>query len=74
MAVKIVTSIQQNNTEVNSVSKVEMLFDFITPLVKDIEGAEGDGDDEVRSPCLGGLGATCLLGVHQLRRLEPYFL
>ena len=48
MAVKICQTILRQRTLVSSMEKVEMLLDFISPLVKDTEGLEDD--DEV-SPC-----------------------
>lgn len=49
MAVTIVQSILKAGTLVGSEAKVEMLFDFIAPLVKDVPGALDDTDDEVCS-------------------------
>lgn len=50
MAVKIVQTILKQNTAVGSLEQVDMLFDFIQPLVHDLEGeAEEDEDDEVRT-------------------------
>ena len=46
MAVKIVQTILKQETTVGSLEKVDMLFDFIAPLVQDAEGVEED-DDEV---------------------------
>ena len=48
MAVTIVKSILDAGTLVSSEAKVELLFSFIAPLVKDIPGALDDTDDEVR--------------------------
>ena len=49
MAVKIVQTILKQNTDVGSLEQVDMLFDFIHPLVYDAEdGDEDDSDDEVR--------------------------
>ena len=47
MAVKIVQTILKNGTVVGSLEKVDMLFDFIAPLIKDVEGVADDTDDEV---------------------------
>lgn len=47
MAVTIVQSILKAGTLVGSESKVEMLFDFIAPLVKDVPGALDGTDEEV---------------------------
>lgn len=53
MAVKICQTILRQRTLVSSMEKVEMLLDFISPLVKDTEGLEDD--DEVNpalpTPC-----------------------
>ena len=49
MAVTIVKSILDAGTLVSSEAKVELLFSFIAPLVKDIPGALDDTDDEVRT-------------------------
>ena len=48
MAVTIVKSILDAGTLVSSETKVELLFGFIAPLVRDIPGALDDTDDEVR--------------------------
>lgn len=48
MAVKIVNSILSAGTLVSSEAKVELLFGFIAPLVKDVAGTLDDTDDEVR--------------------------
>ena len=50
MAVTIVQSILKAGTLVGTEAKVEMLFDFIAPLVKDVPGALDDTDDEVCVP------------------------
>lgn len=47
MAVTIVKSILDAGTFVTSEAKVELLFGFIAPLVKDIPGALDNTDDEV---------------------------
>ncbi len=47
MAVTIVQSMLKAGTLVGSEAKVGMLFDFISPLVKDVPGALGHTDDEV---------------------------
>ena len=47
MAVTIVKSILDAGTLVSSEAKVELLFGFIAPLVRDIPGALNDTDDEV---------------------------
>lgn len=52
MAVTIIQSILKAGTLVGSEPKVEMLFDFITPLVKDVPGALAGTDDEVSCSCL----------------------
>ena len=56
MAVAIVQSILKAGTLVGSEAKVDMLFEFIEPLVKDVPGALDDTDDEVclchAAPCL----------------------
>ncbi|KAK9808922.1 hypothetical protein WJX72_006449 [[Myrmecia] bisecta] len=46
MAVKIVQVILKNTTRVTSVEKVDMLFDFINPLIVDVEGTQDDTDEE----------------------------
>lgn len=43
---KIVETILKQDTAVGSLEKVDMLFDFIVPLVQDIEGIEEE-DEEV---------------------------
>ena len=48
MAVTIVESILKARTLVASQAKVNMLFDFIAPLVKDVPGAHDNTDAEVR--------------------------
>lgn len=48
MAVTIVKSILDAGTLVSSEAKVELLFGFIAPLVRDIPGAIDNTDDEVR--------------------------
>ena len=47
MAVKIVQVILKNVTWVESVEKVEMLLDFIAPLITDAEGVADYTEDEV---------------------------
>ena len=47
MAVTIVQSILKAGTLVGSEAQVEMLFDFIAPLVKDVAGAQDNTDEEV---------------------------
>ena len=68
MAVKIVQTILKQETTVGSLEKVDMLFDFIAPLVQDVEGVEED-DDEVS-------GAICpkyrLPGVHNQCKQAAY--
>ncbi len=44
MAVRICQTILKQRTLVGSMEKVEMLLDFISPLVKDTEGLEDDDD------------------------------
>ena len=46
MAVKIVETVLKVGTEVSEPEQVDMLFDFIAPLVSDAAGPY-DGDDEV---------------------------
>ena len=64
MAVKIVETVLRVGTEVGEPEQVDMLFDFIAPLVSDAEPYEGD--DEVRQGCLictrqpGHWGIACL--------------
>ncbi|KAL3144750.1 hypothetical protein ABBQ38_001871 [Trebouxia sp. C0009 RCD-2024] len=67
MAVTIVQSILKAGTLVGSESKVEMLFDFIAPLVKDVPGAL-DGTDEEDFAEEQNLVARM---VHQLRSDDP---
>lgn len=40
-------TILKTGTLVDSVQRVNMLFDFIAPLAKDVEGVEAPEDDEV---------------------------
>lgn len=47
MAVTIVQSMLKAGTLVSNEAKVEMLFGFIAPLVKDVPGALDNTDDEV---------------------------
>ena len=47
MSVTIVQSMLKAGTLVGSEAKVGMLFDFISPLVKDVPGALDHTDDEV---------------------------
>lgn len=47
MAVTIVQSMLKAGTLVGSEAKVGMLFDFISPLVKDVPGALDHTDDDV---------------------------
>ncbi len=46
MAVKIVRTILKQNTAVGSLEKVDMLFDFIQPLIQDAEDGSEESDDE----------------------------
>lgn len=49
MAVKIVQTILKQDSNVGSLEKVDMLFDFIAPLVQPANAAEEElEDDEVR--------------------------
>ena len=50
MAVKIVQTILKQNTTVGSLEQVDMLFDFIQPLVHDPEESPEDDDDEEVEP------------------------
>ena len=43
---KIVRTILKQNTAVGSLEKVDMLFDFIHPLIYDAEDGTQDSDDE----------------------------
>lgn len=43
---KIVRTILKQNTAVGSLEKVDMLFDFIQPLIHDAEDGTQDSDDE----------------------------
>ena len=66
MAVKIVQTILKQETTVGSLEKVDMLFDFIAPLVQDVEGVEED-DDEVSGAVylkytLSGIHNQCKTG------------
>lgn len=60
MAVKICQTILRQRTLVSSMEKVEMLLDFISPLVKDTEGLEDD--DEVSQCCCTILYSIAKLG------------
>ena len=64
MAVKIVETVLRVGTEVGEPEQVDMLFDFIAPLVSDTEPYEGD--DEV-SPTL----VACM---HQPRLNQAFSL
>lgn len=46
MSKKIVGSILKNGTKVSSVAKVEMLFDFIMPLIGDASEDVPEDEDE----------------------------
>lgn len=65
MAVTIVQSMLKAGTLVGSEAKVGMLFDFISPLVKDVPGALDHTDDEVSftmwfSVCVMGVRPSSL--------------
>ena len=64
MAVKIVETILKNDTSVDSVERVNMLFDFIAPLAKDTEGVDTDPDDEVSHPFLPAALVCACAGMH----------
>ena len=49
MAVRICQTILRQRTLVSSMEKVEMLLDFISPLVKDTEGLEDDDEVDTRA-------------------------
>ncbi len=48
VAVKIVETILKMGTEISEPQQVEMLLDFICPLVADMPGVDADEDEEVR--------------------------
>ena len=60
MAVRICQTILKQRTMVSSMEKVEMLLDFISPLIKDTEGL---GDDDDVGVCLAS----------NLPVLQPHF-
>lgn len=56
MAVKIVQTILKVGTEISEPAQVEMLLDFIAPLVADVHLDGGDDDEEVPPwPCLSAM-------------------
>lgn len=52
-------TILRNDTSVDTVERVDMLFDFIAPLAKDMEGVDADPEDEV-TPIHHKTRALCL--------------
>lgn len=59
VAVKIVETILKVGTEISEPQQVDMLLDFIAPLVADVPGLQADEDDEV-----------CIIQQHQASRMH----
>ena len=57
MAVKIVQTILKVGTEIREPAQVDMLLDFIAPLVADVH-IDGDDDDEEVIPCFVPVHST----------------
>ena len=47
MAVKILRALLSTDAAVDTTDRTERLFRFITPLVRDMEGADDDTDEDV---------------------------